>query len=46
VVDGALDQFLEAAGRHGHGLIVAAAGVSPPAPAPFRALSGGSLQAV
>jgi hypothetical protein len=40
VVDGALDQLFEAAGRHGHGLIVAAAGVSPPVRAALRALSG------
>jgi hypothetical protein len=42
VVDGPLDQLFEAAGRHGHGLIVAAAGVPPPVQVTFPGIVGRS----
>src|SRR6266487_2452702 len=40
MVDSALDQLFEAAGRHGHGFIVAVPGAPPPDLILFRALSG------
>jgi len=44
MIDGSLDQLFEAAGRHGHGLIVAAAGVSPPVQVTFPGIVGRSPQ--
>jgi len=46
VVNGAFDQLFEAPGWHGHVLIVVAAGVPPPVPVVFRALSGDQYRVV
>src|SRR5579859_3911354 len=40
MVDGSLDEVLEAPGGHGHGVIVAGAGVPPPGAGVHRASSG------